>query len=68
MYRLVKEYGAQSILGRPLTPQEAIEMQLANRIEQAYCSRDAARNEAKWADSDPGGFRLLLWAEKVANG
>jgi hypothetical protein len=68
MYRLVKEFGAESILGRPLTPQEAQEMQLANRIEGAYYARQSATNEAAWANSDPGGFELLRWAEKVANG
>jgi len=68
MYRLVKEFGAESILGRPLTPQEAQEMQLANRIESAYYAKQRATNEAAWANGDPGGFELLRWAEKVANG
>jgi phosphoribosyl-AMP cyclohydrolase len=68
LYRLVKELGAQSVLGRPLTPHEAIEMQLANRIEQAYWSRRNASNEATWAQGDPSGFQLLIWAERLANG
>jgi hypothetical protein len=68
MYRLIKDYGAESILGRPLIPQEAREMQLANRIESAYYAKYAATNEAAWANADPGGFELLRWAGKVANG
>ena len=68
MYRLVKEYGSESILGRSLTPKEAREMQIANRIEGAYYARQQATNEAEWANHDPSGLQLLMWAGKVADG
>jgi hypothetical protein len=66
VYRLVEKHGAESILGRPLTPREAREMHVANRIESAYYSRQRAIDEATWANADPGGFKLLQWAEGIA--
>ena len=68
LYHLIKEMGTQSILGRALTPREAMEMQIANRLEGAYYARKNAQNEAAWANLDPGGFQLLAWAERLANG
>jgi len=65
LYRFVKEHGAQSILGRPLTPREAIEMQTITRLEGAYYAKQAATNEAAWANQDPGGLQLIAWAIKV---
>lgn len=68
LYRLIKEHGAQSILGRPLTPKEAIEMQTITRLEGAYYAKSSATNEAAWANQDPGGFQLIAWAIKVQRG
>jgi len=68
LYRLVKEHGTQSILGRPLTPREATEMQVITRLESAYYAKSSATNEAAWANQDPGGFNLIAWAMKVQRG
>ena len=68
LYRLVKEHGAQSILGRPLTPREAKEMQTITRLESAYYAKQSSTNEAAWANQDPGGFRLIAWAIGVQRG
>lgn len=68
LYRLVKDLGAQSILGRPMTPREAKEMQIITRLEGAYHAKSSANNEAAWANQDPGGFQLIAWAMKVQRG
>jgi hypothetical protein len=56
------------VLGRPLTPKEAREMWLINRIDHAYHQRKANQNWAEWATKNKGDNDLLVWAEKVAYG
>lgn len=61
----IDRWGAQSVLGRPMSAGEIRRMLIAERIAMAYRSRETAKNWATWAIENEEEANLLAMAQQV---
>jgi hypothetical protein len=62
----IDRFGAQAVLGRPLSAREIRGMVLAENVVNAYREREASSNFAIWMDENEGkaillNEAMLLW-------
>ena len=61
----VERYGAQALLGRPLTVNETYRMKAARSIHDAKKEQMKAENRAEWAQTNKEQNDLLIIVEKM---
>ena len=64
MAHSVEKYGVQAVFGRALFLHEIKEMNIAENIYNAYKSRKASDNLAKWTTENQGLAEILSGLEK----
>lgn len=68
MYNLIKEFGAQNVLGRVLYAREMMRMYKALTVKHAYQARYKSENWAEWANKNKDAAELLAHVETLLNG
>jgi hypothetical protein len=65
---LIDRRGAFDILGRPLTPKEAMECEFILGVERAYFDKKRAKSQADWAEKHKVENDLLNTVIRITNG
>jgi len=55
----IDRFGAQNVLGRPLSGWEVRRMMLSERVLRAYNDRQRSNKWAEWAEANPEDAQLL---------
>lgn len=58
-------YGVQAVFGRMLFAYEIYAINASRNVHNAYMSRSASENWAKWSEDHPREAELLIEIEKI---